>query len=390
MAERLPFHVLVNIIIAARVGNSSTAFDHGGSLVRFDNLRTRFPLVCKAWHDAAVFTLHQRVGIAGGEMAQLFLRTLQERPERALFVRSLSVGLDSAQDAEPSTEEARLASTHILDVLEACTPLLLHLHVRPLHPSARPRLLAAIQSAPALTDLAVLPRLNLEDSPFQATDLLQLVTPTLERLELDAWAEPVPHPLPLPSFQSESLALTSLRISFTNGDAVVLALLEAAGPKLVSIDVYLEAGFESTDAIARALLPSHSTLRHLSYLNNPAGFEAHLDPNFERLFDRILPQFKHLHTLRTFTAEFSALNPFRLLPPSMRRLQLSAFDDSPTFHPTALLNSLTDHSIDVHLAELQLEDEGWEQDEVDAVADALAARGVAFTFVGITVDDEGV
>ncbi|KAK4705614.1 hypothetical protein P7C70_g583, partial [Phenoliferia sp. Uapishka_3] len=378
----LPFHILKDVFFAARDGNDHDEFDHGGELVRWDSCESAwaFALVCRAWLPAAVFALYRSVAIIGGESSELFLRTLREQPERAAFVKSLVIGLDYRNEAEPLTEAARLESNIVVQVLEAC-PNITQLQIRPFHPSVRRRLLAAVRSKP-LTSLVCLPLYDLgrELSLFRAGDLLELVSPNLQQFEMDLCVE---SESPLSSHISfPSLALVDLRMRCTGADPVILALLTEAGPTLEHIDVYFEAILDDPDVAAAALLPSIHTLRYLSFLTNPtlAVLEARFRPDIPQVFDLTLQQFKKLECLHTSTTEVSS-NLFRLLPPSLRRIKLAAFHHSPSFHAShGIIEALKDRDIDFRLTDFELRDGAWDPKDVEEIALALEGRGIVFSF----------
>ena len=244
-----------------------THFGHGGDLVHWDSMESAadFALVSKAWLDAGVFALYRSISIIGEEAAELFLRTIRARPERAALVRSLVIGLLADEEADAEAE-----SNKVLEVLEACT-FLTSLQVRPLHPAVRHRVLSAIQ-AKRLTSLVCLPRCdnnNDTESLYRSTDLLEFATPSLFRLEVDFWAPDhlglfTPHPLP--SFPP--LALVDFRSFSSGSNAVVLNILTRAGPTLENIIVYFENLFPEPRVIADALATSANTLRTLSFVSD--------------------------------------------------------------------------------------------------------------------------
>lgn len=380
--ERLPFHILTNIFFMARDGNDTSEFDHGGELVHWDSMESAraWTTVCRAWHDAAVFALYHSVAIIGSVDAYHFLLALQAHPERAAYVKFLVVGLHCDDEANPGTARACFESDQVLHVLEAL-PNIAHLHIRPLHPSARRRLLAALRKKP-LRSLVCLPRLESSfNALFRSADLIDMISPELERLDMDFWADSTkvtPATITFPP-----LALVEVRLFCSNADSPILALLAAAGPRLESIYVYFECLFDKKSAASAALLPSADTLRSLTWVVNPVlhELEARFNPRALQVFDQILPRFTRLVHLRTSATEVST-NLFRILPPALRRIELNAFHHSPSFHFDAnILSAINDQTIDFRsLAEFELHDEGWTRRDVKAVGRALRARGVAFIF----------
>ena len=276
MAESLPFHLLVSVFFAARDGNDDPdTFDHGGDLVHWDSMESAadFTLVSKAWLDAGVFALYRSISIIGEDAAELFLRTIRDRPERAASVRSLVIGLLNDEE-----DDAEAESNKLLEVLESC-PLITSLQVRPLHPAVRHRLLSAIQSK-RLTSLVCLPRIDNDqdtESVYRSTDLLKLVTPSLVRLEVDFWAKPdhlvLSTPCPLPSFPP--LALVDFRSFSSGSDAVVLNILKMSGPTLENVIVYFENLFPDSKFVADALATSMGTLRTLTFVSTILNLASH-------------------------------------------------------------------------------------------------------------------
>ncbi|KAL8286184.1 hypothetical protein RQP46_004672 [Phenoliferia psychrophenolica] len=320
------------------------------------------------------------ISVIGGKAATLLQRTLRDRPERARFVRNAVIGLDAAHEESPVSDEARRESVKVVEVLEAL-PLLQNLHLRPLHSSVRSRLLVAIRSKPLLA-IVCLPRLESpNDALFHATDLQELVTPTLERLEVDFWVEPTPI-LPFLNPPFPTLALTDIRVFFSGANALVLALLAASGPTLQTAEVYFEDIFDNIELTSASLMPSTKTLRRLQYLTNPslAALEERYDPTALQVFDHVLPHFEKLEYLSTSATEVST-NIFRLLPPSLRSLRIQSYSHTPSFHPDeALLDAIEDQSIEFHIEHVEINDHAWDEDDIEDIGEALAARGVAFLY----------
>ncbi|KAL8287045.1 hypothetical protein RQP46_004051 [Phenoliferia psychrophenolica] len=138
---------------------------------------------------------------------------------------------------------------------------------------------------------------------------------------------------------------------------------------------------------ADALLPSTPTLQELTYITNPASgsLDDHFDPSTPQLFSRILPHFQHLESLTTCATEVST-DLFRILPQSLRRIELSSFYHSPAFRfEERILDDIEAFSVHTRLEEFVLHDEGWHESEVEALGDALRSRGITLTFT----DDGG-
>ena len=377
MAEALPFHVLVLIFRAARVGGHD--FDHGGETVAWDSNRSTRLLcqVCRGWYDAGTSNLYRSISIVGGDTAELFLRTLRARPELARLVRFAAVGV-VGDDDEAADAEAQ--SSQLLEVVESLE-LLAHLQVRPLHHALRPRLHAAVQSR-QLTSLVLLPRTDPSDqSLYHELDLFELVTPSMQYLEVDFDASSVPHPhAPLPTFPT--LALIDFRSFSSGNEFVTLELIKAAGPTLLSVSVYFETLFSNTSLVADALAPSLSTLRNLSFLTNPTiGI---LEDRYRRrgphLFDRLLPSFVRLESLCTSATEVSS-DVFSLLPASLRDLEIQSLNDRPAFEIGKAQEALRDQSIAFHLSDFTIWEATLREDEVERMRVEFETRGIELHYI---------
>lgn len=79
-AQLLLFHAIVEVIAGAEEHDDVP--DHGGSVGwnSSESMRS-MALVCRSWADAANHILYSSVALFGGEIAALFIRTLNERPQ---------------------------------------------------------------------------------------------------------------------------------------------------------------------------------------------------------------------------------------------------------------------------------------------------------------------
>ncbi|KAL8291317.1 hypothetical protein RQP46_002295 [Phenoliferia psychrophenolica] len=379
MTERLPFHLLISIFFFARDGNEVPEFDHGGAMVRWDSTESAqtFCLVSRSWLDAGVFTLYRSLSIIGGDKADLFLRTIRDRPERADLVRSLVLGVPKDDEHAPDAERQ---SWKCIDVLEACR-LVQHLQIRPLHPVVRPRLLAAIR-ARRLRSLVCLPRNSDEEaSLYHDFDLLELVTPVLQSLEVDFYSNSLPLPSRLPSFPTP-LSLRDFRAFASGSNALVLDLIKASGSTLENVSVYFETFFENPRTVAEAFAPSTNTLKTLSFLCNPtvAELDGLYDQDALQLFDRILLSFRRLESLVTAATEVSS-HVFGGLPPSLRHLEVRSLNHRAAFrfNPDIVV-ALSDFSRPFGLEVLKLKELEWEESEVARMRVALEGRGTEFVY----------
>ena len=363
MGDRLPFHVLTNIFSAVRASDPSP-----------DTLRD-LVFVSTAWADAASFVMYRSVALYGGATATLFVRTLQRCPHRAYLVRTLLIALELDDDAaagQPATDEEGL---QLVNALAAC-PNVIDLSIRPLPPSVRIPLLAALASK-QLESLVCAPRLNTPQSAlFRAADLVSLASPGLQHLELDIWTFPLEsREAALLSFPSP-LDLTHVKLACSGAEPLVLPLL-AATNRLEEADVYLEYMCEDPAALASALMPSAATLRHLTFLANPPleTFPGR-QPPFPPAVNRILPSFEQLEFLSISATEVS-VEALRLLPSTLKHLEIESITNFPyfDFSDTLLHIISTTHFT---LQTLVVQDQSWSSEEAGEVRTACAARGISF------------
>lgn len=91
-------------------------------------------LVCRSWADAANHILYSSVALFGGEIAALFVRTLNERPQLGGLVKSLVINLRCEEESSVVDRNQAAESAPLVDALSACVDLR-HLQVRPRVPS---------------------------------------------------------------------------------------------------------------------------------------------------------------------------------------------------------------------------------------------------------------
>lgn len=376
IAGHLPFHVLLAIFAAAR-DLDRHRFDHGGDIVAWDSNESIAPLalVSRCWSDAANFLLYRSVAILGGKTAEVFLRTVRTRPERASLVKALVVGRnDDAEDDEMM--DVGEESAILVEVIEAC-PSVENLHVWPLHASARVLLLSAIDSRRQLKALVCLPRQELPGGPlFHPIDILALATPTVERLELDFATTPTPLPSSLPI--SATLSLTHLRAFCDAACDVIFHLIASAGPTLLSLDLYFEAAHDPRIA-STSLLPCTATLQRLSYLANPPNPDLAQPTLFDPpLLDLLLPHFRVLADLAVSATDISP-GALRRLPPSLKRLEVHSLRSFSRFGVAEdVLEVLREQSQMMGLEAFEIRGEEWSEEQVERVREAFRRRGVQF------------
>ena len=133
--------------------------------------------VCRQWRAAAEKVLYRSCIIISSSSATAFLRTFASRPELAVNVNALVVGLSYAQtyptaDSDDFTGATQSVSSGILVRVVAACPQLMHLQIRPLHASCRSELLPAVLSKP-LVSLICCPHLPRANVPWT----VRLVSP---------------------------------------------------------------------------------------------------------------------------------------------------------------------------------------------------------------------
>ena len=363
MAGNLPFHVLTNIFSAVRASDPSP-----------DTLRD-LVFVSTAWADAASFVMYRSVALYGGATATLFVRTLQRCPHRAYLVRTLLIALELDDDAAAGRPATDAEGLQLVNALAAC-PNVTDLSIRPLPPSVRIPLLAAMASK-QLESLVCAPRLNTPHSAlFHAADLVAIAKYSLRKLEMDCWAIPLEgRDAPLPSFPP-LVNLTHLKLAFAGAEPLVLHLL-AASRSLEAAIVYVECMYDDPAALASALLPSASTLRRLTFkTNSPLESFPGQQPPYPPTFNRILPHFQQLEYLSISATEISA-EALRTLPPSLTHLEIESITDFPHFDFSEFLLR-TIASTHFTLRSLIIHDDSWHPDEAEEVRVACASRGIQF------------
>ena len=100
-----------------------------------------------------------------------------------------------------------------------------------------------------------------------------------------------------------------------------------------------------------------------------------------QVFDQILPLFQRLTFLGTSASQVST-NLFRLLPPSLRHIEISSYHSNSSFRSDpSIFCALFDPSLELRITRFDLRDEGWEREDVELIRRALRERGVTFSYV---------
>lgn len=173
----------------------------------------------------------------------MFLRTLEQYPERGRKIKYLVIGLGDCQ--ENSNDEEGLAedSQDLVRAITLC-PNLRHLQVRPLHHTARDALLSAL--APLeLESLVCAPRVGVCEQDwstglYSSTDI-GLARPSMKVFELEFGVGGQEHDLS-PQLASQPpifLPLVQIRLHCDLSDETLCALL-AALQHLQVCDLYFE------------------------------------------------------------------------------------------------------------------------------------------------------
>lgn len=173
-ASKLNYDCLLRIFeqLAQLAGNGDEPLV-GGALYGWDSTLVAGPCVsvCRQWRAPAEKLIYRSCIIISSSSATNFLRTFAERPELAVNVRSLVVGLSYAQTypnpslpSDDCSGATQAVSSAILVKVVAACPQLMHLEIRPLHASCRSDLLPAVLSKPLVSLICCphLPRANVD------------------------------------------------------------------------------------------------------------------------------------------------------------------------------------------------------------------------------------
>ncbi|GAA6003228.1 hypothetical protein JCM10207_001810 [Rhodosporidiobolus poonsookiae] len=373
LASSLPYDALVHIFSYA-VNVPTKPPLYGGALGSWDSHETmkKLALVCKGWTEAAMTVLYRSVAL----------------------IDPGSAGKGDGGRRSPYTAAKYLSeSLELVEVLRRCAPTLTHLQVHPLHAGARDALFSAFRGAEALHTLICSPRFHRftasPDEPaenwganfYSRTDLPDLVLPPrLRVLELDFESSWEARTL---SFHNgiSAAELTKLHLRCDTDEDVLWQVL-AKCSALEVCELYFEK-LLARDETTAALQASTSTMKHMQFLSNPTVDDlAFFDDTATPIFDRLLPSYTHLESLRVSATEVS-FYVFRLIPPSLAHLEIQAFNHVSTFvfSPQLLLdlanpaNASGLRSFSVHDAA-----EAWDERDIAALRQACEKRGIDFWF----------
>lgn len=142
--------------------------------------------------------------------------------------------------------------------------------------------------------------------------------------------------------------------------------------RLPSLYLLALPGLLSDPRSPRAVVPHSPTIEDL----------AHFDSTAVPIFDLLLPRYLQLETLIVTATELSC-RLFRLLPRSLRYLEITSLNDQARFFmDLQLLRDLEDMSLEVTLEELVVRDSAqvYSPDLIQEFYERCTARGIIFTF----------
>ncbi|BGP13618.1 hypothetical protein JCM10213_007794 [Rhodosporidiobolus nylandii] len=398
LAATLPYGPLVDIFhYAIDVPNDIRA--HGGFLASWDSNESmkQLALVCKGWLPAAMAVLYRSVALTFPEAGEAFLRSLAHTPSHAGKVRFLVLSLGEEAITGFDTPKTALqyfrASLDLVYILQAASSNLTHLQLYPLHAAAREPLFKAIAAATSLRVLVCSPRFYEPDAKlmgeegtwgvdlYSRTDLYDLaLPPELHTLELDYESSWSARDLPI----HNGLHVSRLRKLRLRCDTDQEVLWEVLG-KCTELEV-CELYFErllSRDETTAALRASTASMKHLSFMSNPTLDDLALfDQTQQPIFDRLLPMYTQLETLSVSATEVSA-EVFRLIPPSLKSLEVQAFNHVSMFRFTPqMVQDLATPVFAKGLKSVRVHDaaEAWEELDIAQLKTACETRGIEFWF----------
>ncbi|GAA6009030.1 hypothetical protein JCM11491_005717 [Sporobolomyces phaffii] len=350
----------------------------GASIATWDSNESiaHLQLVCRAWRDPALRATLHSVSLFDLASTRSLLDTLAINPVRATFVKYLAIGVDDgAQDADPDEISAKLLHESLEMVSTICaTSALVHLHIHPLHFGARESLLPAVRQSRALQTLVISPRFRSWAGEtwgvdaYSRTDVVELALPPfLRRLELDfasSWSAPIPvlHPQARPNL------INTLWLNCDSEENALWQVLSQS-ESLEILQLYFE-----------RLLPKEGPTEE-----DLAEYDATETP----IFDLLLPRYRRLESLSVTATELSC-HLFRLLPRSLRSLEVTSLNDRARFFmDLQLLDDLEDPNLEVTLEELTVRDQAqvYDPDLIQQFYERCVARGIVFTFQPDSPDD---
>lgn len=304
----------------------------------------------------------------------------------------LVVTLDEEEEEVEGESAEEMESRHILEsqqltrVLEAC-PSLERLQARTVHPSAAWPFLEAIIAKPRILTFVGGPRpINYHHSWHQLEfpQPVPLLFPTLRQLDLESPFAAGTRPAPILLFP----VLEEARLACEIPEDTLSGFMQATTATIWSLDIYQER-LLAFEEMVLGLSSTFKILRRLKFRVNPSitDLEANFKSDNVPLFDHLFcmeESFLVLESLSVAATDISAQG-LRHLPPSLRHLEISSFSDFSHFtFSDQLLEVVRDASVQFRLETLVVRDvpDCWgAEGNVDKMAEACKARGIAFTFV---------
>ncbi|GAA5886552.1 hypothetical protein JCM16303_006606 [Sporobolomyces ruberrimus] len=401
--ESLPYELIL-VICRLSITPNIEHWPYGANVASWDSNESivHLQLVCRAWRDPAdnlfapfvaseaLRACLESVSLFNLQSAQSLLRTLREDPLRASHVRFLAIGVNEETSHESEKESSRRIleeSLRMIDIINLVSSSLAHLHLHPLHFSARASLLPAIRKCRGLRSFVISPRFLSWNGgtwgvdAFSKSDVVEFsLPPLLERLELDfasTWSAPVPTLKP----EATPNAITALWLNCDCEETALWQVLTQS-ESLESLQLYFERLLPVTETVA-ALMTSTGTMKRLHFISNPTEEDlAHFDSHATPIFDLLLPRYRKLEHLSVTATELS-YRLFRILPPSLLKLEITSLNDAAQyFLDLQLLNDLEDHSLEISLKELVVRDQAQGYDPVllKKFEERCRKRGVEFVF----------
>ncbi|GAA5825097.1 hypothetical protein JCM5353_006505 [Sporobolomyces roseus] len=370
--QSFPHEILFKIFEFTISVSKEGRFTYGANVASWDSNgeALAYRLVCKAWSEPAFRVAARSVALFHKTTAQQFLAVLEAESTRSTAIY-LALGASEWDDKDLSQQENsdRLLpeAIELIRVIVAVSSSLTHLHLHPLHVKARDYLLPAIRTCRKLETLVISPRFQSWDcsswgvNAFAKTDVVEFsLPPLLERLELD-FASTWSAPFPIISSQAQPNSIKTIWLNCDSEEHALWQVLTSS-ESLAFCQLYFE----------RLLEREGPTIEDL----------AHFDSTAIPIFDILLPLYHQLETLIVTATELSC-RLFRLLPRSLRYLEITSLNDQARFFmDLQLLRDLEDTSLEIHLEELVVKDTAqvYDQNLIQEFYERCTARGIIFTF----------
>ncbi|GAA5832096.1 hypothetical protein JCM5353_008068 [Sporobolomyces roseus] len=387
----LPHEILFRIFEFTISVSKEGEFAYGANVASWDSNgeAIAYRLVCKAWSEPAFRVAFRSVALFHKTAAQQLLGLLAAQPSRSIVY--LAIGASEWDDQDLSLEENSdrllIEAIEFTRVIAAVSSSLTHLHLHPLHVKARDFLLPAIRTCRNLNTLVISPRFQSWDgsswghNAFSRTDVVEFsLPPLLERLELD-FASTWSAPFPIISSQAQPNSIKTIWLNCDSEEHALWQVLTSS-ESLEFCQLYFERLLEREGTV-QALLNSTSTMKRLHFTSNPTIEDlTHFDSTAVPIFDLLLPRYLQLETLIVTATELSC-RLFRLLPRSLRYLEITSLNDQARFFmDLQLLRDLEDTSLEITLEELVVKDTAqvYDQNLIQEFYERCTARGIIFTF----------